>query len=287
MTTIGELADAALAEVYGYTGTAEATTYLTVGIDADDLSITVASATNFSRGLVQVGDELLIVDAVDRDTQVLTLGTVQGRGVRGTAAVAHSVGDRVTMAPVIPRSSAVRAVQETIRSSNGLFAVGSTTVTPNTFIIGYDLPAEAVGVLNVSWLPPLGEAWVPVRRWTHDKFNQQILLGGNVLPGCDVRVVYMTSPVVPANQSDDFTDSGLPESCADVIRLGAAWRLTSFLEPNTLLPHSAEADAMKRGVYPTQRIKVSQYYWQLYRARLDEEIAEMQTRYPIRAHYGV
>ena len=71
-----------------------------------------------------------------------------------------------------------------------------------------------------------------------------------------------------------------------MIRFGAAWRLISFLEPMSLLRQSAEADAMDRQITPGSRLRVAQYLYQMYRQRLEEEVASLQCKYPIRSHYG-
>lgn len=282
--TIGNLVDSALAEVYGHTATVDRTTYLTSAIDADDLTVHVADASNFARGLVEIGDELMMVDSVDRSNNTLGLGTVLGRGIRGTTAASHAIGDRVTMAPSIPRSAAARAVEEVIRSS-GLFAVTSANITFSPATAGYAISSACRQVLSVVWYPPVGGAWVPVRRWTHDRFNHLLVITDAVIPGSTVKVTYAVDPTVPA-QAQDFTVTGLPDSCIDVIRYGAAWKMVSFLEPATLTAESAEAAAMKRGNYPTSRLKVSQYYYQMYRARLDEEMRLLQLNYPILVHFS-
>ena len=283
--TIGALVDSALAEVMGYTQLVDTETYLTAPATATDLSLTVASAANFSRGIVQIGDELLVVDTVDRDNGVLGLGSVAGRGVRGSTAATHAIGDRVVMSPSVPRSFAVRAVEETIRASGGLFAVGTTTFAYAPATIGYALPAGVKTVLSVAWYPPTGNVWVPMRRWSHDKVAGMLILGEAVSPGADVRVQYAASPTVPT-QAQDFSVTGLPDSCIDVIRYGAAWKLTNFLEPASLLAQGAEPDANKRQGQGGMRMRVAGYFYQLYRTRLEEEVRSLQEDYPIRIHYG-
>jgi hypothetical protein len=281
---MSDLTDAALAEIYGYTATIDTTSYLTEDVAVDDLTVPVADAKNFSRGIVQIGDELMVVDAVDRATGALTLGSVRGRGVRGTKASAHKVGDRVTMSPTIPRFQAVNAVAETLRASSGLFSVTSAQIVYDPELYAYDLPAGVDTVLDVVWMPLLGGQWIPIRRWTHDRFQSKLTIGSVVGPGRTVRITYSQVPVVP-RPDDDFTETGLPESCIDVIRLGAAWRLSAFLEPVSLMSQSAEADALKRGAYPTSRIKVSQFYFSLYQQRLNEEIQALQSKWPVKVHF--
>ena len=60
----------------------------------------------------------------------------------------------------------------------------------------------------------------------------------------------------------------------------------SFLEPQSLMAQGAEADRMGRSMYPTTRIKVSQYFYQVYQSRLAEESQALALRYPTRIHFG-
>lgn len=189
------------------------------------------------------------------------------------------------MAPSIPRHAAARAVEEVIRSS-GLFAVDSATFAYQPSIVGYTIPATVDAVLSVAWQETASNQWIPFRRWRLDDFNNLLYLMDPALPGATVKVVYAKAPSMPS-QSQDFSVSGLPDSCIDVVRYGACWKMSGFLEPSSLMPHGAEADAMKRSNYPTSRIKVSQYYYQLYRARLEDELKLLGTKHPIRVHYGL
>lgn len=283
---MSNLTDAALAEAYGYAQTVDRTTYLSAGIGAGDIEIVVADASGFSRGIVQIGDELLMVDEVDRNVDTLRLASVAGRGIRSTAAEDHLIGTTVTMAPSIPRHQAVVAVEEAIRGASGLFRVASVTIPAVGTQTAYAIPPEAKHILNAQWYPPgPSDEWLSLRRYRHDKYANQILVHDGVAPGCDIRVTYAADPLVPT-QGQDFSVSGLPDSCSDVIRLGAIWRIVSFLEPYNLLAKSAEMEAMDRQKTPGNRLRVSQYYYGLYQQRLMQEIQSLQSAYPIRVSFG-
>ena len=63
---------------------------------------------------------------------------------------------------------------------------------------GYALPAGADTVLYVSWLPSGTEnAYQAVRRWTHDKYQNQINVGDSVQPGRTLKVTYTTECAIP------------------------------------------------------------------------------------------
>jgi len=285
VTTIDELVDAAIGDVLTETQQVDASSYLTAPITSSDLTLTVAAGDLFSRGIVEVGYELIVVDTVNRAAGTLVCGNVSGRGVQGTTAAAHSTGDRVVMAPSISRSRALRAVEHTLRASQGLFAVAYTDIEFASGQRAYTLPAGVRGVLDVAWLenivsPSPGE-WVSVRRWSHQRHQGTLVVGDRITPGLTVRVTYAADVTVPT-YAQDFSTSGLPDSCMDVIQLGAAWRLASSLTPAAQLVRSAEAEGRQSGANPLQ---VARYFYGAYQERLAQEVRRLQELHPIRVHY--
>ena len=282
---MSQIVDSVIGEVYGYSQTVDTSTYSVGSLTSTGLNFALASGKNFSRGLIQIGDELVIPDSVDRETGAVTLGSVQSRGVRGTVPEAHPSGTLVTMAPTIPRSAAKRAINETIQSSGGLWATSEIEFKYNYPVVAYPIPDDADDILGVYWFPtgPTRQ-WLPVRRWTHDKYNKLIVLGDAIQPGRMMRVTYTHTPTVP-DDDGTFEDTGLPASCVDVIRFGAAWRVVSMLESFNLMAQSAEADAMDRQNTPGSMIRVGQYFYQLYQQRLREELGSLQARHPVRVKY--
>lgn len=287
MTTIREVVDGSLADVYGQAQTVDATTFLEQPMATTDLSAKVLDASLFSRGLVQIDDELMLVSGVDRANGNLSLQYPTARAVRATPLVDHPIGALVTMAPSIPRFRVVAAVGETLRSSNGLFRVDSLEFPFVAARRAYPMPEAIEDILSITWLPTGPELdWVPMRRWTWDRHNGDLVLGDDITAGRPVKVAYSAIPTMPDDQDADFAETGLPPSCVDVIRLGAAWRVVSFLEPFNLLPRSAEAEAMDRAKTPQSRLRVAQYLYQMYTERLAQEVKTLQNRYPIRQHFA-
>jgi hypothetical protein len=286
MPTLAEIATAARAEVYGFTTTQEPTTYLTETLGPTGLVVKVVNAGGFSRGIVGVGDELALVDAVDRTANTLTLTSVSGRGIRGTEPDSHQVGATVVMSPVIPTKNAKDAVVEALRADSGLFAVSEVVFPYQSTVNAYPLPEDFREVLAVQWLPPGPDrVWQPIRRWNTDRYSRSLILGEAPIPGRSIRVVYSVNPVIPDFDSD-FADTGLPASCADVIRWSAAWRLTSFLEPYLIVTRSAESDARDRANGSGSKLRASQYILGMYQTRLAEEVNNLQRMYPTRVHWS-
>ena len=107
-----------------------------------------------------------------------------------------------------------------------------------------------------------------------------------IQPGRKVQVWYSALPVTMSNATDDFVDvTGLPESCRDVVVLGAAYRLLSYLDTGRINLTSAEADLADAKLPSTAGASSSKYVFALYQQRLMEEAVKLQDRYPIRVHY--
>ncbi len=95
-----------------------------------------------------------------------------------------------------------------------------------------------------------------------------------------------TTPDTLDNNSDDFADvTGLPQSCQDVITLGASYKLLSFLDPGRINLTSAEADSADSKIPSSAGVSSSRYIYALYQQRLNEEALKLKDRYPIRIHY--
>ena len=85
MSTIGQLIDSTILYLSGFTSQQDRATYLAENLDADDLTFSVADASAITRGIAEIGDEIIQVDVVDRTNNTITLPPY-GRGFRGTEA---------------------------------------------------------------------------------------------------------------------------------------------------------------------------------------------------------
>lgn len=295
MTTYNELVDSAMLYLYGFTTLQDQATYLTSSTTSSATTLSVADASAISRGVVEIGSELIWVDSADQATNSLAVPPY-GRGYRGTTAEAHNSGVRVVSSPLFPRTLVKKAVNETIRSVYpDLWGVGETTFTANPAITTYALPAGTTNVLQISWqsIGPSKE-WIPVRNWRIDKHaatnvfasGASLNVYDSIVPGRTVKVVYAKQPSILVNDTDDFTTvTGLPPSCEDIIRLGTAYRMVPFFDSPHLSGMSAEADfaANMRPVGGASQL--GKYLLQMYQMRLSEESKRLSELYPIRSHY--
>lgn len=295
MSTFDQLTDSTMMYLHGFTTVQDQSTYLTESVTADATTLKVADTTALSRGLVEIGDELVFVDSVDSVSQNMQVPPF-GRGFRGTTAASHASGVRVVSAPMFPRSMVKNAINEAIRAVYpDLFGVGSTTLTFTPAVSTYALPAGAYQVLSVSWqsIGPSKE-WLPLRRYRLDMnadttafpSGVTISLYDSIVPGRSVRVVYAKQPTVLSAADDDFvTVSGLPASSEDVIRMGAAYRMVPFIDVAHLSGMSAEAD-FSQGSRPVgSASSIGKYLMQLYQVRLTEETRRLQSLYNDRSFY--
>lgn len=297
MTTYNQLVEEVLINLEGFTLRQDRTTYLTSGIDSDDLSLALASGENIGKGVVEIDDELIHLDSVDRTDKSAVISPF-GRGYRGTTAASHSANTKVTFSPSFPKVSIKRAINDTIKAVYpNIYGVASTTFTANSAQTTYSLPAAAETVLAVSWdsVGPSGE-WIPIRRWRQDPTaNSTEYANGNTLsiydgivPGRTVQVVYTKEPTELSSGSDVFTTvTGLPASCRDVIVYGAAYRMVSFIDPGRLTFTSPEADQNDTTRQFGSGTNTARYLLALYQQRLQEESQKLNGKYPVRVHYTI
>lgn len=303
-TTLDNLIDEVLINLAGYTYQQDRATYLKTAIttttssSASPTTISVGSSDNLGKGMIEIDEELLWVDTFDRVSNTATVAPY-GRGYLGTTAATHTADAKVTISPTFPRSVIKRAINDTIRaSSSSLMAVKTTTFTfqaPVTTYAFNDL--DIVNILSMSWqtVGPSKE-WVPVRRWTWDSLAnstafgagaQSITIGDYITPGRTVKVVYSTNSLPFTSNSQDFsTQTGLDESCKDIITLGASYRLLTYLDParaSMVSPQADETDS-KRPFGSSQT--ATKQLFALYTQRLLEETQRQQKQYPVRVHYS-
>lgn len=295
MTTFGEIIDDTIIYLQGFTGFQDQSTHLTASCTNSDTTMTVANTSSLSRGIAEIGNELIWIDSVDTAASTITIPPY-GRGFRNSTAVAHSSGERVISAPAVPRRQVMRALNESINSIYpNLYAVGTTSFTFNPSVSTYPLPSGSEGILQITWqtLGPSKE-WMPVRRYSMDSqtnatafpTGSSVSIYDAIVPGRTVQVTYLKQPSPLVSESDVFsTVTGLPASCEDLVRLGASYRMVMFLDIPHLQGYTAEAD-FASNMRPTgEAARTAKQLLQMYRVRLEEEVAKQQSLYPTRSHY--
>jgi hypothetical protein len=163
---------------------------------------------------------------------------------------------------------------------------------------GTDPTLNIRSILSIAYqaLGPSKE-WVPIRTYRFDgNANSTAFTSGQTVSIYDYdsfryvlfRVVYSTDPLPFTSNTEVFTtQTGLPESCKDLIILGATYRLLSNLDParaSMVSPQADETDSKRP--YGSSQSLTRQVY-ALFNQRLNEEIKNQQDKYPIRVHYSL
>ena len=308
-TTLANMMDEVQVNLAGYTFQQDRTTYIssavttTTSSSASPLVLSLGSTESLGKGIVEIDEELLWVDSYDRVANTATVAPY-GRGYLGTTAATHTADAKVTIAPTFPRFNIKRAINDTIRSLGAnIFAMKTTTFTFNAAVSTYAFANLNIkNILTIHWqdIGPSKE-WRPIRKYDFDAVAnpeafgytsgtdqvQTITLGEAPISGRTVKVVYATDPVAFTTNAQDYvTQTGLPESTRDVVILGSAYRLLSFLDParaSQVSPQADETDSKRP--YGASQSATKQLY-ALYSQRLQEETKAQQQNYPPRVHFS-
>lgn len=298
MPTFSQMTSEVQSNLQGYSLRQDRITWVATsgGISATDLNIKIGSADNLAKGIVQIDNELIWVNSFDRQNLILNVAPGFGRGYMGTTPSPHAENAQVILTPTFPVTMIQQAINDTINSLYPkLFQVASTTFTFNAAQIAYPLPDDARDVLYGSWQTPgPSKEWLPINRWRIDRmanvaaFNttKTVNVYEKIVPGRTVQIYYSTIPSNLTNYNDDFAAvTGLPESSRDVVTLGAAYRLLSYIDTGRINLSSAEADLADTKLPSTAGTSASKYIFALYQQRLQEEALKLQDRFPVCLHW--
>ena len=314
MTTLLNMIDEVSINLSGYTLQQDRATHITAAVAAttstilNPITLSLASTDSVGKGIVEIDEELFWVDNYDRVGNTATIAPY-GRAYLGTTLAAHTEGTKVTIAPTFPRFVIKRAINDTISAiASSIFAAKTTTITSNSAVSAFRLPTTVTldttaDSLNISKIlaiayQALGSSkeWIPIRSYRFDgnanttafTSGQTVSIYDYIPSGRSVQIVYATDPVPFTTNADVFTtQTGLPESCKDLVILGATYRLLSNLDParaSMVSPQADETDSKRP--YGSSQSLTKQVY-ALFNQRLNEEIKNQQDKYPIRVHYSL
>jgi hypothetical protein len=298
MATLKDMVDEVRSNLAGYTMRQDRITYLanSGGINTTATSITIGSSSNLAKGVIEIDEELLWIDSFDKTSSTLNVIPGFGRGYSNTSPAPHAQYAQITLSPTFPRVNIKKAINDTINAVYPkIWAINSTTFPFNPAQVAYPIPDDAQEILAVSWqtVGPSKE-WLPVKRWREDKManigafntNKTISIYENITAGRTVQVWYSAQPNTLDSSTEDFADvTGLPESSRDVITLGAAYRLLSYLDAGRINLTSAESDSADSKLPSSAGVSASKYLFALYNQRLQDESMKLQNKYPTKIHY--
>lgn len=278
--------------LYGITWDQEQYTYLVNSIGTGDLTFAVNDATQVSRGLIEIDNELMNVQTFN---SAVTPNTVTvfpfGRGFYGSTAATHAANASVINNSKFPKIRVQEAINDIINEVYPtLFAVTSSDITKVAVQYGYGLPATVDEVLTVNYavIGP-SQIWPSMRRWRFEPnadpgtfpTGKAVYLLEEVTPGRIMRVTTIGQPSNLVNDTDGFAAvSGLPETAKDAIVYGAAAKLMVSYDAARLQMDSVEAAERAAVTQPTSASNTSKYFMAIYQNRLDLEGKKLRDRYP-------
>jgi hypothetical protein len=258
--------------------------------------VDVETITNLSRGIVEIGDEMILVKKFDKPSGIVTvMGGLNGRGAYSTTPASHSIDDLVTDDPRFPMQRLREAINDTINGVYPSLWVFKDFEFPYVAArYEYPIPADADDVYKVvnNTIGP-SAMWPPVTSW---RFNArasttagqvkptpaptgksiEILGASRIVPGRNVRVSYTTAPTTLNLGTDLFTSTGFPERYVDLISYGACWRVLPAYEAARLQQQNIEATERAPLVPTGAGASASKFFYGLYNQRLDEERTRLQ-----------
>ena len=297
MPTLSDMIDEVKVNLQGYTLRQDRITYVANagGLSTSATTVTVGSTNNLAKGIVEIDDELVLVDSFNKSANTLTIMPGFGRGYQHSVIATHNQYAPVILSPQFPRISIKQAINDTITSLYPkLWANATTTLTYNPAVTTYALPSGTEDVTTLSWqsVGPSKE-WIPINNWRLDPVanttafasGTSVSIHDRITPGRTIQVAYRKAPTILSNASDEFTTvTGLPAACRDVIILGAAYRMLSYVDAGRINLTSAEADAADTKTPSTAGTSVAKYIFALFQQRLNEESSKLSGQYPIRPH---
>jgi hypothetical protein len=289
--TFSHMIDDTLAHLRSFVRDQELTTWLKFGITEGALEATVNDASVVSRGRIEIGSELLVVEGVDKTLDKITFPPF-GRGSDGTTAVEHAANAKVTVQPLYPRKMVADTLNQVIHAvSDTLFGINVVTLTAHPTRVSYELPANTDRVLGVQYsYDTISKDVVYSRDWSFDQqadwpTGKGLLLWDVPKPGDPIRVVTAVPPV-PLTEGDDFSDCLLPESSYDVIVLGATSRLMATAGSYLTATRSVGSQTtLAAQMDPQTPMQMSRYFYAQHQERLTQEVSKLLNRYSSRAHY--
>lgn len=297
MTTFTDVVEDVLSTMRGTVRSQEQSTYITTAVDDSELVWSVANAGRLAPGRAECGDELIYLDQFSIADSTVTIAPY-GRGIDGTTAATHDLNAQVISNPRFPKIRVRNAINDTIRGVAGqLFTVSTTNITTTSDAISYELPADTYNVVGVAY-ETSDTRWVELGAWrfnsnadTTDFPSGKSLSIGQAAPGLAVEVSCLSYPT-PFNADADtlLATVGLPESCRDVIVLGACWRLLSTIDigeiSNSAISAADLDNAPGYGRTGGEGMTAATTIYKMFQMRLAEERKKLLDIYPSRIHYS-
>jgi len=293
--TLEQLTDKVISLLAGFTRDQDEQTWLSSGVSESATTMTVEDPKLISRGLVEIGDELIWVARVDNNTGAVTIAP-NGRGYHSTTPAAHEENAFVRNNPRYPRAEVKSAINDAVEGVYpDLWASGVTEFPAVAARLTYELPADVDHVRRVSWesIGP-SRSWLPINRWRFDpdanpgRFptGKSLTIMAEPIAGRTIRVNYAKVPSRFADDSTDFASAtGLPSSAENCVVYGACFTLCGLVENPRLQLQNIESQMRSQLVQPGSSQGAARHFMQLYQLALQSEREKLLKADPTQAHF--
>lgn len=291
MSTLAQMIEDVRGYLRSYTRDQELSTHLTAEASTTATQISVGDATTVSRGRIEIDNELLWVDRVDRANNTVTIAPY-GRGMDGTTAAVHSINTRVIVQPLYPKQMVKDTINQIIGGlGNQLYAVATQELNSSTSKVEYELASTVERVLSVTVdYDRTYDDVEYIRRWKFDPQSgsftskKALYVYEPLVTGSKLQVTHFRKPVT-LSDGQSFSDSLLPSTSYDVIILGAASRLMATSASYLSSSRSVETNVLDGAQNTNQVLQQSRYLFTLFQQRLEEEKTQLLNTYVTRSHY--
>jgi hypothetical protein len=289
---VNELIDETLNNLSGWGIDDGQITWLTAPLSATALSFTVDEPQKVTRGIVEIGNELVWVKgSTENGVQVAPFG----RGFKGTKPEVHSVGTQVVKGPKFPRHNVLTTINDVIESVYPqLYGIGITELEFTPVRVTYELPDSAVDVLSVRQkrIGP-SEIWEKLERYAfNDNADSEDFPTGKSIDiyqayevGQPIQVIYMKRPTRLLT-GDVFTNSGLQQTAWPCILYGVLHRMVASLDIAATGQNSARAAKANQRRFISS-VELSREYYAVHQQLLREERDRLERDFPATNNFEV
>lgn len=223
-----------------------------------------------------------------KDSQTVTLE----RAIDGSVLSDHSAGDIVYVNPRFSNYEIFDALNKELLAlsspANGLFGVQDYELTYNPIIQGYDFPYPVLDIYQVRYtIPGPSREWWISQNWEYTRHSGDEFGSDNAL---FIRDAFPNQAVVvktkvafntfPASLTADIADTLLPESCYDILSLGAAVALSSPREIRRNFTETQGDTRRANEVPPGANLGGARELARQRQQRINEEAARLSQQYP-------
>jgi len=308
MTTLADLIEGVLEKLDGFNNDYSLYGQLLESIDETDTIIKITNLPvdiNFGTGVAEIGNELIYVQSVTRTGPTsVTLSNVI-RGYRGTTKQEHLSDTLVRNNPKISRAAITKEINNTIASLYPrIKAVKTSYIKTEAYNTQYQLPDNTLTVLEVSVLENVfikTNNWIKSNRWhfdftagqnnaedvvdLEDIETQKALRVFDALYDRTIQVVYAVEPEQLLTEADTLEDTGLPSWTREMIEVGAAYRLVSFIDMKDYANNTAEQRYISKGQQQQPANQLARYFLALFEQLVTNGSNRQAKEYPPVKHF--